>query len=342
MAPGKRLYYPIIAILALILIGTLGYQIIEGWSWFDGLYMTIITLATIGYGEVNLLSTAGRVFTLLLIMLGVTMFGYLLSQLTHTLIESEITLALGKRKVYRDISKLTNHYIVVAAGRVGLQVIDELRKKNVDFVVIERNEQVAERLLARGDLVLIGDATNETVLEGANIRNARALITSASDNADNVYVVLTARGLNPGLHIVSRASDKSAEKQLMRAGANKAVTPTIGHQIAQSAMSPAVADFIELTTSAQSLDLGFEQIRITPGSPLDGRRLRDAGIRTQHNAMVVAITDSSGKMHFNPDGDYQLRPGDLLIAIGTLAGLGSLAETADYTRGNTARLPKLS
>lgn len=243
--------------------------------------------------------------------------------------------------MFRDINKLEGHYIVCGAGRVGMQVIDELLRKEVDFVIIDRDEHVSERLLAKGNLVLVGDATDEHVLEGANVRTARCVITAASSDADNVYVTLTARGLNPNIHIVARASDKFAERQLRRAGANKVISPTLGHRLAQSALSPAVADFIELTTTTENLDLGFEQVRVLPGSPLDGRKLRDSGIRSHHNAIIVAITDHNGKMHFNPDAEQVLNAGDLLIAIGTRADLMKLAETANYKRGSTSRLPQL-
>lgn len=341
MAVRTRIYFSIALLAFLILAGTLGYHLIEGWSLFDGLYMTVITLATIGYGEVHNLSQAGRYFTLALILVGVTVFGFLISQLTQSLIQSEITSVLGRRRMFRDINKLEGHYIVCGAGRVGMQVIDELLRKEVDFVIIDRDEHVSERLLTKGNLVLVGDATDEHVLEGANVRTARCVITAASSDADNVYVTLTARGLNPNIHIVARASDKFAERQLRRAGANKVISPTLGHRLAQSALSPAVADFIELTTTTENLDLGFEQVRVLPGSPLDGRKLRDSGIRSHHNAIIVAITDHNGKMHFNPDAEQTLNAGDLLIAIGTRADLMKLAETANYKRGSTTRLPQL-
>jgi voltage-gated potassium channel len=343
MSPHKKIYYSVIALALIIVAGTLGYHAIEGWPLFDGLYMTVITLATIGYGEVHTLSRAGRYFTLGLIVVGVAAFGFLLSNITQTLIETEIKSVLGRRKLYKDISKLKNHYILCGAGRVGMRIIDELRKKEVDFIVIEHDEHVADRLLARGDLVLVGDATDETVLEGANVRTARSLIAAASTDADNVYIVLAAHGLNPDLYIVARAVDQAAERQLKRAGANKVVSPTLigSHRMAQAALSPAVADFIELTTMTESLDLNFEQIRITASSPLDGCKIKDSGIRSEHNAMIVAITDLDGKMHFNPDGERMLQAGDLLIAIGTHAGLAKLAEIANYRRGGTMRLPKL-
>jgi len=343
MSLHRKIYLSLAAIILIIVVGTFGYHFIEGWSFFDALYMTVITLATIGYGELHPLSQGGRIFTLLLIVVGVTAFGFLISNITQALVETELASALGRRKLFKDISKLKGHYILCGAGRVGMRIVEEFRKKAVDFVVIERDAQVAEKLLARGNLVLIGDANNEATLEGANVRTARSLIAAASTDAENVYIVLTARGLNPDLHIVARATDQSAERQLQRAGANKVVSPTLigSHQMAQAAMTPAIADFIELTTMTESLDLSFEQVRITPGSPLDGKKLKDSGIRSWHNTMVVAITDHQGQMHFNPDGERLLQAGDLLIALGTRAGLTELAGIAHYKRGSTTRLPKL-
>lgn len=339
----KRILYPLGTLVLLIALGTLGYHLIEGWPFFDGLYMTIITLATIGYGEVKPLSHGGRVFTLILIVIGVTAFGFLLSYITQALIETQLAAALGRRKVFKDITKLKNHYILCGAGRVGLRIIDEFKKKDVDYVIIERDPAVAEKLLSRGDLVLIGDANEEEVLSAANVQNARSLIAAASTDAENVYIALTARGLNPNLYIVARASDQSAARQMQRAGVNKVVSPTLigSHRMAQAALSPAVTDFIELTTMTEELDLIFDQIRIEEESPLVNRKIKDSGIRTEHNAIIVAITDLAGKMHFNPDGEHILKQGDLLIAIGTRGGLKKLAEIAKYKRGKTQHLPKL-
>ncbi len=326
----QRFIYPLLAVFATILFGTIGYHVLEGWPWFDGLYMTVITLATIGYGETHPLTPAGRVFTIVLIIVGVTVFGFLVSILTQAVVENEVAAALGRRRLFKDISQLDNHYILCGAGRVGMRVIDELRKREVDFVVIERDDEVAERLLIGGDLVLIGDATDEKVLEGARVRTAKALITAASSDAENVYIVLTARGMNPGIYIVARANDQAAERQLKRAGANKVVSPVLigSHRMAQAALSPAVADFLELTTMTESLDLNFEQVRIAEGSLLDGKQIKDSRIRSEHNAMIVAITPREGEMIFNPNGDQTLHSGDMLIAIGTRSGLAKLAEIA--------------
>jgi voltage-gated potassium channel len=330
MSLRHRFIYPLIAVFATILFGTIGYHVLEGWPWFDGLYMTIITLATIGYGETHPLTAAGRVFTIILIIVGVTVFGFLVSILTQAVVENQIAEALGRRRLFKDISQLKDHYILCGAGRVGMRIIDELKRKGVDYVVIERDEAVAEKLLTRGNLVLIGDATDETVLEGARVRTAKALITAASTDAENVYIVLTARGMNPDIYIVTRANDLAAERQLKRAGADKVVSPVLigSHRMAQAALTPAVADFIELTTMTETLDLNFEQVRISKGSQLDGKQIKDSRIRSEHNAMIVAITPLEGQMIFNPNGEQTLRAGDLLIAIGTRSGLARLAEIA--------------
>ncbi len=330
----KRIYFSISALCLIVALGTLGYHLIEGWTYFDSLYMTVITLATIGYGETHELTFQGRVFTLVLIVLGVSAVAFMLTMLTQILIETQVAAVFGRRKLYKDISKLKNHHIICGAGRVGIRIIDEFKKKNADFVVIERDPVVAERLLHQGVLVLIGDATDETVLEGANVSTARSLIAAASSDAENVYVALTARGLNPDLYIVSRAYDQAGEKQMRRAGVNKVVSPNLigSHRMAQAAMSPAVADFIELTTMTESLDLIFEQIRIEPDSALAGKQIKDSGIRAEHNVIIVAITDNKGTMNFNPAGDKELNVGDLLIAIGTPTGLKKLAEVANYER----------
>src|SRR6266540_1440913 len=307
--PLRRFIYPLAAVLATVFFGTVGYRALEGWSWFDGLYMTVITLATIGYGEVRPLTPAGRAFTIILIVVGVTVFGFLISILTQAVVETEIASVLGRRRLFKDISQLKDHYILCGAGRVGARVVDELKIKGVDYVVIERDE---------------------AVLEGARVRAAKALITAASTDAENVYIVLTARGLNPDIYIVTRANDQAAERQLLRAGANKVVSPVLigSHRMAQAALTPAVADFLELTTMTESLDLYFEQVRVVGGSLLDGKQIKDSRIRSEHNAMIVAITPPEGEMIFNPNGEQTLRAGDLLIAIGTRAGLLKLAEIA--------------
>ena len=330
MASLQRLLYPLVFVVGIILTGTLGYMFIEDWPWFDSLYMTVITLATIGYGEVKPLTPGGRWFTIGLIFVGVAVFGFLITRLTEAVIESGIRSALGRRKLFKDISQLKDHYILCGAGRVGLRVVDELARKGVDFVIIERDDQVAERLLTSGHLVLIGDAVDETVLEGAQVRRAKSLITAASSDAENVYITLTARGLNPNIYIVARANDQAAERQLKRAGVNKVVSPVLigSHRMAQAALSPAVADFLESATMTEELDLNFEQIYIAEDSPLNGVLLKDSGIRSAHEVMVVAITPQGGKMIFNPNGDQELHAGDLLIAIGRRSGLVKLAEIA--------------
>ncbi len=328
----RRIYFSLGAFITIVTVGTIGYHLIEGWSLFDSMYMTMITLATIGYSEVHPLTMTGRVFTLILIVLGVTAAGFIFTTLTQTLLETQLSTIVGRRRLFKDISRLKNHHILCGAGRVGAKVIDELKKKQVDFVIIERDPQIADRLLQQGNLVLIGDATDENVLEGANVKTAKSLIAAASSDAENVYISLTARGINPDLYIVARANDQAGEKQMRRAGVNKVVSPALigSHRMAQAATSPAVADFIELTTMTESLDLIFEQVRIEPGSTLSGKKLKDSGIRSELQVIIVAITDNKGQMHFNPNGEQELKVGDLLIAIGTSGGIKKLEEISNF------------
>jgi voltage-gated potassium channel len=331
MSAIKRLQLVLLAVLALNAIGTIGYKLIEGWPWMDCLFMTFITLATIGFGEVHPLSSAGRIFTMLLFWPTAGLLAFAISTGTQVLIQLELVKLIGgKRKMFKDIGRLKDHYIVCGAGRVGRQVIKEMQRRGVDFVVIESDEGKGHKLLEHGLLVLIGDATDEETLRGAGLTKARAVVCTLPTDADNVYTTITARGLNPLLYIVARASEEAAVSKLMKAGANRVISPVLigGHRIAQAALSPAVSEFIELTT-AEDLDLWMEQVEIEAGSPLIGKKLRDTQIRSELDTVIIAIKRSSGEMHFNPSGDAEILSGDMFIAVGSEANLRKLANLAN-------------
>jgi voltage-gated potassium channel len=331
MSAIKRLQLVLLAVLALNAIGTIGYKLIEGWPWLDCLYMTFITLATIGFGEVHPLSSAGRIFTMLLFWPTAGLLAFAISTGTQALIQSELVKLIGgKRKMFKDIAKLKDHFIVCGAGRVGRQVIKEMQRRDVDFVIIDNDEAKGHKLLEQGLLVLIGDATDEETLRGAGLTKARAVVCTLPTDADNVYTTITARGLNPLLYIVARASEEAAVSKLMKAGANRVISPVLigGHRIAQAALSPAVSDFIELTM-AEDLDLWMEQVEIEAVSPLVGKRLRETQIRSELDTVIIAIKRSSGEMHFNPSGDAEVLAGDMFIAVGSEANLRKLAKLAN-------------
>jgi voltage-gated potassium channel len=250
---------------------------------------------------------------------------------TQALIQLElINIIGGRRKMFKDISKLKDHYIVCGAGRVGRQVIKEMQRRNADFVIVESDEAKGHKLLEQGLLVLIGDATDEETLRGAGLARARAIVCTLPTDADNVYSTITARGLNPLLYIVARASEEAAIPKLLKAGANRVISPVLigGHRIAQAVLSPAVSEFIELTTMTEDLDLWMEEVQIDASSPLIGKKLRETGIRRELDTVIIAIKRASGEMQVNPTGDAEVLAGDMLIAVGSEGNLRKLASLA--------------
>lgn len=330
-APRFRLRYALVAIVVAVALGTLGFHLLESWSLADSLYLTLQTLTTVGYGDVTPQTGAGRVFASLYMFVGVGVVLYVLTSSVQTIVQSEMIAAFGERRRQREMSKLRDHFIICGAGRVGSRIIGQMQAAGASFVVIETNEPKVTELLESGVHVLVRDATLEESLREAGVERARGLAACLPDDAENVYVVLTARGLNPKLHIVARAVEEQAEEKLIRAGANRVVAPTIigSHRMAQALMKPAVADFMD-SIAAENLDLGFEQLEVMPGSVYAGRKLRFTNIRSELDVVIVAMRRKSGDMIFNPSGDAIIEAGDLLIAIGKAE---SLAELSALARG---------
>jgi voltage-gated potassium channel len=331
MSPGQKIRLALLAIVGLNVAGTVGYRVIEGWPWFDCLYMTFITLATIGFNEVHQLSGTGRVFTMMLFWTTTGVIAVAISTAGQALIQSELISTFGrKRRVFRDINKLQDHYIVCGAGRVGRHIIKTMEERGVPFVVIERDESLAEKLLEQGYLVLMGDASDEEVLLGAGVERARSFVTCLPSDPDNLYAVITARGLNPKIYIVARANEEAAISKMRKTGADQVVSPVlIGSQrIAIAALSPAVSDFIELVGKHEVMDLNIEQAEISPDSPLVGKKLKDSGVRQDFNVIVITMKRGDGAMMFNPSGETELCAGDMLVAVGSIANLQRLVQAA--------------
>jgi voltage-gated potassium channel len=328
-----RLVYSLAALLGVAVFGTVGFHFIEGWSLLDSLYMTVMTVTTVGYGPPEPLTNAGRGFAIVFMIVGVGTAGYLLSTAVQALVRSEILAAYGERRRQREMSKLRDHYIICGAGRVGRRIVHEMLKAGVSFVVIESNAVLAADLGLPDTQVLVRDATLDETLVEAGIERAHGLAACLPDDADNLYVVLTARTLNPKLHIVARAVEELAEPKLVRAGANRVIAPTIigSHRMAQALLKPAVADFVD-SIIAEDLDLAFEQVEIAHGSPLAGRKLKDTTIRSALDIVVAAIRRAGGEMIFNPSGDTQILEGDMLIGIGRAESLAELGALARGTR----------
>lgn len=317
------------ALVFVIASGTVGFHYIEKWSWFDGFYMVITTLTTIGYQEVHPLTHAGRVFNIVIILGGVSLVFLAVGSLTQALLEFELQNIFGRRRMERDIGRLTGHYIICGAGRVGRSAARELARRPAQFVVIENNEPKAQKFASENWLMLIGDATQEQTLREARIEHARGLVAATTTDATNLYIVLTARSLNPSLRIIARASEEKAEKHLRSAGADSVVSPYVfaGQRIAHSFLSPNVVSFLDTATTHLGMDLEIGEIPITPRSPFAGKTIENSHIRQKHGVIILAIKREAG-MRFNPAPDDRMETGDFLIAMGEPQQLRDLEQTA--------------
>src|SRR5215213_11173039 len=316
----------LLAVLAALAFGTLTFHLLEGWSILDSLYVTAQTVTTVGFGDITPRTALGRVFATLFMIVGVGIVLYALTSTVQSIVHSELFARYGHS---RKMSKLHNHFIICGAGRVGWHLIRSLRAVDGVFLVIESDQRRCEVLMEMNIPVLIRDATLEESLVEAGVEHARGLASCLPDDADNVYVVLTARDLNPSIHIVARAAEEQAESKLIRAGANRVVAPTIigGHRMAMALTKPAVGDFIDSIT-ANDLELGFEQLEISSSSSLVGRKLSETVIRSELNIVIVSIRRSDGKIVFNPSGETKIQGGDMLIAIGHPESLVKLIAVA--------------
>jgi voltage-gated potassium channel len=318
-----------LALLVLFLLGTAGFHVLEGWAWFDSFYMVLITVTTIGYSEVHPLSHAGQIFNVFVIIIGVGLVFLLIGVVAQALLEFELTQFFGRRRMEREIDRLDGHYIVCGAGRVGRSTARELAREPVPFVIIESATVKMEQLPPEW-LVIRGDATQEATLRQARIERAVGLVAATTTDATNIYIVLTARGLNPKLKIIARASEEDAEKHLKTAGADSVVSPYhfAGHRIAQSFLRPHVLDFLDSATVRIGVDLEIAEIEVRRGSRYVGQTFRSSKMRHDTGIIVLAIK-RNGSMRFNPAPDDRIEAGDTLIAMGEAAGLRKLEEAAE-------------
>jgi voltage-gated potassium channel len=313
------------SLLALLVAGSLGFVWLEGWGFFDALYMTVTTLTTVGYGEIHPLDRIGRIYNMVLILTGMGVMLYIVGSLARVVIEGELQAVLGRRKLIKHIKRLKNHYILCGYGRIGEIIARHLKDRGLSLVVVEHKQAMAPRLEELGYYFIVGDATREEVLLEAGIERAKGLISVVSTDADNVYVVLTARSLNPNLFIVARGEDIGSEKKLLRAGADKVESPYRmgGQKMAQTIMRPTVVTFMELAMK-EGVDWTMEEIVVGPASPLQGVLLADSGIRQNLNLILVAIKRAGGEMFFNPSHETPILAGDTLIALGLRKNLDAL------------------
>jgi voltage-gated potassium channel len=328
MRTRDRLLISLSGLALTLLAGTVGYHWLEGMTAFESLYMTVITIATVGFSELKPLSDAGRVLTMGLIALGVTIGGYMISMLMQIIVQGELVKALGRRKVERKIAELRDHIIICGFGRIGQIIGQELCRDNIGFIVIDEKPEAIAKAEMAGYLALQMDATTEEALVRAGILQARGLVTSVQSDADNVFITLTARGLRPDIYILSRASELKNEEKLRRAGASLVVSPYLigGRRMAQVLKRPTVVDFIDIATTDSRLGLMIEEARVGPTSPLIGKNLVQSNLRRDYGVIIAAIKRASSEMIFNPTPSETLSSGDVIVVLGKREDLKRMAD----------------
>jgi len=313
----------LILLVLVLLLGTLWFSLVEeGFTVIEALYMTVITVSTVGFKEVHELDPSGQVFVVVLIIISLTVLTYTLGAVGSVVIEGSIQRFLGRQRMMREVDKLRDHYLVCGHGRMGDILCEELQREGADFVVVEANPEKAEVLMEKGYRVVLGDATEDEVLKTAGVTRAKGLVAVVSNNVNNLYITLSAREMcrqeNPDLYILARATDPAASEKIRRAGADRVISPYAigGMRIVQALLRPSVYDFVDVATQSSGLDLMFEQLMVSGNSGLDGVALKDSGIRSGYDVIVIAIKKPSGRMVFNPGPDVTLETGDELIVLG--------------------------
>jgi voltage-gated potassium channel len=322
---GRQLVRPATVIVLIVLTGTLGYMVIEGWNVLDAVYMTVTTMATVGFGEVHPLSPRGRLFTIGLIVLGVGGALYVLTTMMQFVFEGHLGRDLERRRMERRIEQLRDHYILCGFGRVGRQVSHDFRAGGVPFVVIDVNQSSLDLAADEGCLCVRGDAADDETLRRAGIERARGLVTCVNSDADNIFVTLSARALRSDLYIVARGNNDEAAPKLRRAGADRVVSPYSigGRQMAMLATRPAAVELIDRVLSHADVDLLLEDFTIREGSRLVGRTVREVGEEIAPGVLILAIRRQA-QLVTQPPSEAAVGVGDELVAFGTSAQLRAL------------------
>ena len=324
---SRNIIRALIMLGLVLLVGTAGYVVIEGWQILDAIYMTVITITTVGYGEVRTVSPTGRVFTLALICMGMGIIAYTLGMVAQVMVEFQVRSILGRRKLGLKIKSIKNHYILCGYGRIGRIISQELKASRIPLLVIDSNPDSKQGLEQQDIPYIIDDATSEDVLIEAGIERAKGLISVVLSDADNLFITMTARGLNPGLFILARAEEEQSHKKLLRAGANRVVLPYLigGQKMAHTITKPPVTDFLELTVHDKNIELEMGELLVKDRSSLKGVTLADSGIRQEMNVIILAIRKEDGEMAFNPSSETRIETGDTLIALGPDTDLKKLS-----------------
>lgn len=318
----RRLRLAIILLVVVFVVGISGYMIIEGWDLLDSLYMTVITITSVGYMEVNPLSPGGRIFTMLLIVCGMGILLFGLSTFTAFLVEGELSEILRRRKMENNISNLKGHFIVCGIGRIGRHIIDELYKTGRSFVAIDSNEEICRELGEKGVLFIKGDATSSMVLKAANAGYAEGAFCSLPTDAENLLLILTAKGINPSLKIVAKAEEDESEDKMKRAGADRVVLPEFigGLRMASEMIRPEAVSFLDKMLKGHDRAIRVEDVTIGADSVFAGKTLNSSGVLDVKGITVVAVKKGE-RYIFNPAAEERLETGDALILIGEAEGI---------------------
>jgi len=306
-------------LVLILLFGTIGFMTIEGSNPLDSLFMTVITITTVGYDQVMPLHGMGKIFAIILIFMGVGFVLHVFTVITEAVVEGGLEKTIRRMKMKKRIAKLRGHYLVCGYGRIGKVICKILAENNRPFVIIEKNQHKIQKIIDHGYLVLEGEAADDETLKDAGIDEATGLIAVVSSDADTVYITLSARGIRPDLFIMARSSgEKGAETKLLRAGANKVLSPYFigATRMAQQVVRPTVIDFIDLAVHGGELGLRMEEMAVSKTSRFAGKSLMESGIRKEHDLIVVAIKRNDGDMIFNPNPETSIDPSDILVVLG--------------------------
>lgn len=321
----------ILAVIALLVAitlgtGTVGFVVIEDYPWFDAFYMSVITMTTVGYSEIHPLGQAGRIFNSFLLLFGVGIMFFAVGAITQSIVELQFADVIQTRRMKKMIENLKDHYILCGFGRVGRAAASELQRTGVTFVVVDRNHERVELAAKQGMLVMQADSTRDETLEEAGVRRARGLIAALATDADNVFLILSAKNLNPGLKVASRVAEEASETKMRHAGADAVFTPysTTGYRLAQSILRPHVFEFLDLTTTSAAMHVWLEQVQVSESSPLADKTLRELQLRRDVGVIVLAIRKADGEMQFNPPAEAIVHGGDHLIVMGADEDVRSL------------------
>ncbi len=326
MAGTRHLIFSFSILILIVAAGTIGYMIIEGWQFIDALYMTVITISTVGFKEVNEVDAAGRIFTIFLVFSGVGFTLYVAAAVVQFMVEGRIRIILGRRRLDKKIDRLKDHYIICGYGRIGRVLCRHLKRADIDVAVIEKDPEQIPVMDEDGILYIAGEATDENILIKAGIKRAKGLVAALATDTDNVFLVLTARQLAPEILIMARSSQETAKIKLRAAGANFVESPyemgavSMAHRI----IRPTVTSFLDLAFAHKRRDIQMEEIPVSSASELVNVQLKDSGIRQKYNLIIIAIKKSDGSMQFNPSFEPVIAPHDTVIAVGEADNLQKL------------------